>query len=249
MSGPGTSTIVGWYAPACHDVAARYLDELRALDYLMHRHGYRPRAGVTGGYNCRNSTGSSTTKSTHSLGPGVPFTFWTGVKITTAGATDVNSDKNPYGPRLVTDMPFDMVREIEAVRTVSGAQAFRWGGRYTGNKDAMHYENIAPPHDLASGIDWQTVAGWTGGTTNQGDTVKLDEDDFARIQDMLNASTNNEESQLHKDIVATQALIVEFRSLLTDSSSGMLVQDHGVVSGKLRDIEAKIDAIVAKVGA
>lgn len=203
MTGPGTSTIVGWYKPTCHDVGARYVDELRALDHLMHRHGYRPRAGVTGGYNCRKSTGSKTVDSTHSLGPGEPFTFWTGVKITTAGATDVNSDKNPYGPRLVTDMPIDMVREIEAVRTRSGAQAFRWGGRYSGNKDAMHIENIAAPHDLASGIDWHTVAGWTGDQTGDDD---MTEEDWARFQKMINDSTNNEQSQLHKDIVVAQGI-------------------------------------------
>lgn len=106
-----------------------------ALDAVMKRHGYRPRKGVTGAYNCRPITGGSN-YSLHAYGI----------------AADVNWDTNPYGPVLVTDMPPAMVAEIEAIRTVSGATVFRWGGRYAGNKDAMHYEIVCTPAELATGI-------------------------------------------------------------------------------------------------
>ena len=34
-----------------------------------------------------------------------------------------------------------------------------WGGYYSNNKDAMHDEVVCTPVQLASGIDWTTVAG------------------------------------------------------------------------------------------
>lgn len=48
-------------------------------------------------------------------------------------AVDINAPKNPYGNTLVTDMPRWMP-ELWA------KYGFRWGGTYTGKKDAMHYE-------------------------------------------------------------------------------------------------------------
>jgi hypothetical protein len=70
-------------------------------------------------------------------------------------AIDVNSITNPYGPTLITDMPSGMVAEIKAIRTMNGAPVFRWGGDYRSNKDAMHYEIIASPSELITGIAGQ----------------------------------------------------------------------------------------------
>lgn len=212
MSGPGTSTIVGWYSPPCQSVGSRYNQAYRALDTVLHHHGYAPHAG-TGAYNCRNSTGS-TVKSTHALGPGDRYTFWSGIVVTEAGAVDINPDKNPYGPRLVTDMPTAMIRDIEAIRTVSGAQLFRWGGRYTGNKDPMHYEPVCEPHDLASGVNWSTVAGAAGAPSTGDDD--MDEADWARLQKMLNDGLNNMAASLHRDIVTDQGLAEKLADLVNN---------------------------------
>jgi hypothetical protein len=37
-------------------------------------------------------------------------------------------------------MPMVMILDIEKIRTRNGKIVFRWGGRYSGNKDAMHFE-------------------------------------------------------------------------------------------------------------
>ena len=56
-------------------------------------------------------------------------------------------------------MPRKMVDEIEALRTNSGKQVFRWGGDWDGDNieddrtfDAMHFEIACTPTDIASGI-------------------------------------------------------------------------------------------------
>lgn len=112
----------------------------RAVEAIFARHRYTIRKADTGAYNCRIITGGSG-YSLHAYGI----------------AVDVNWSTNPYGPTLKTDMPPDAIREIEALR-VEGQQVVRWGGRYSGNKDAMHFEVVVPP-SLAvkftyEGDDW-----------------------------------------------------------------------------------------------
>lgn len=116
-------------------VDGRILEALRAMDGILQRWRYAPRAGQTWGYNCRRITGG-TGYSLHAYGI----------------AIDLNSSSNPYGPRLITDMPRAMVEEILALRTRSGAQVWGWGGNYRSNKDAMHYEIVCTPRDLVSGV-------------------------------------------------------------------------------------------------
>ena len=48
-------------------------------------------------------------------------------------AVDINPDTNPNGPVLITDMPDAFVAAFERC-------GFRWGGRFGGNKDAMHMQ-------------------------------------------------------------------------------------------------------------
>ncbi|MBK6368230.1 MAG: M15 family metallopeptidase [Polaromonas sp.] len=67
-------------------------------------------------------------------------------------AIDINWQTNPYGHHLITDMPIGMIEDIEAIETVGGVQVWRWGGRYRGNKDAMHFEVVASPAELVRGI-------------------------------------------------------------------------------------------------
>ena len=111
------------------------------LGAVFLRHGYVVRR--IGGYNCRRITGG-TTPSSHS---------W-------ATSCDVNDDTNPYRrDKLVTDMPRAMILAVYEIRTVEGVQVFRWGGDWDGrpevpnsNYDAMHFEAITTPEELAVGF-------------------------------------------------------------------------------------------------
>lgn len=116
-------------------VHAKTVPAFNALNAILKKHDYKTRRSDTGAYNCRKITGGSN-YSLHAYGI----------------AADLNWQTNPYGPKLLTDMPMKMVEEIEALRTTSGHKVFRWGGRYAGNKDAMHYEIICTPAQLATGI-------------------------------------------------------------------------------------------------
>jgi hypothetical protein len=123
-------------------VARVAADAFRALNACLVAHRYATRRADTGAYNCRKITGGSGL-SLHSFGI----------------AVDLNWQTNPYGPRLITDMPKGMVAAIKAIKTRSGEYVFRWGGDYPGNKDAMHFEVVCSLADLLSGIDPRTVPG------------------------------------------------------------------------------------------
>lgn len=118
------------------------IEAVKALDACLVAHHYVTRAADTGAYVCRKITGG-TGKSLHAYGI----------------ALDINWSTNPYGPRLHTDMPPAMVAAIKAIRTMKGRQVWGWGGDYRGNKDAMHYEVVCTPQDLAAGIDPATLPG------------------------------------------------------------------------------------------
>lgn len=123
-------------------VADVAVEAFRALDAVMQAHGYAPRQGDTGAFNCRRITGG-TGYSLHAFGI----------------AADVNWNSNPYRAdgRLVTDMPTAMVEACKAIRTVEGHAVFRWGGDYRSVKDAMHWEVVVSPEELRRGIDWSSV--------------------------------------------------------------------------------------------
>lgn len=145
-----TTTLRNWWAPACQGPFTRLtlhgggrvtvrtpiVAAVRALDDCLRVHDYRTRTDDTGAYNCRKITGG-TGYSLHAYGI----------------AVDLNWLSNPYGRRLVTDMPAAMVADIKAIRTRNGKRVWRWGGDYSGNKDAMHFEVICHPADMATGID------------------------------------------------------------------------------------------------
>ena len=123
----------------CHrDVATA----VKALGRVFEAHDYAVRQGDTGAYNCRRITAGKG-HSLHSFGI----------------AVDVNWNSNPFRKDnvLVTDMPQVMVRNVLRIRTVNDTQVWGWGGNYRTVKDAMHYEVVCAPADLATGIDWDTV--------------------------------------------------------------------------------------------
>lgn len=107
---------------------------------------YAVRSADTGVYNCRNTASGG--KSPHS---------W-------ATALDLNWLTNPatggvYGGanRVITDMPAEMIAAIKNIKTKAGVKVFGWGGDYSSFKDAMHFEILGTPSELARGIDWSTV--------------------------------------------------------------------------------------------
>ena len=122
-------------------VQRRAVPAFMMLAMVMEAHGYYIRQSDTGAYNCRYIAGT-TTWSNHAYG----------------AAVDVNWQLNPAGSHLVTNMPPEMVRDCEAIVTVDGIPVFRWGGRYSSFKDAMHWEVMVTPEQLARGL--------RGGTAN-----------------------------------------------------------------------------------
>jgi hypothetical protein len=114
----------------------------KALGRVLEAHDYRVRAADTGAYNCRQIT-AGRGHSLHAYGI----------------AVDINWNTNPFRADnvLVTDMPKVMVNNILRIRTVNGKQVWGWGGNYRSVKDAMHFEVVCSPADLATGIDWDTV--------------------------------------------------------------------------------------------
>ena len=99
----------------------------RAVESILAKYRYTIRRADTGAYNCRQITGGSG-YSLHAYGI----------------AVDINWQSNPYSSRLITDMPAGAIREIEELN-VAGRPVLRWGGRYSGMRDAMHFEVIVPP--------------------------------------------------------------------------------------------------------
>jgi peptidoglycan hydrolase-like protein with peptidoglycan-binding domain len=138
---------------AVASVDARCADAFRALDAVLAAHGYPTRKADTGGYVLRKIRGGDGW-SLHSYGICV----------------DVNWQSNPYvkraapwgggfgaaagiPPGTVTDLTPEIVRDVLAIRTRGGAGVFRWGGQYGTYGDAMHWEVVVGPSELATGID------------------------------------------------------------------------------------------------
>jgi hypothetical protein len=117
----------------------------QAWERIRARHKYRLTGDDTGIISCRHQRHD----------PKLPWSVhaW-------GGALDVNWLENPAGSKLITDIPKAMRDEILALRTNSGARVFRWGGDWDNDGmsndhtyiDAMHWEVIAHPLDLATGI-------------------------------------------------------------------------------------------------
>jgi putative peptidoglycan binding protein/D-alanyl-D-alanine carboxypeptidase-like protein len=127
----------------------RAVGAFRALGRVFWKHGYAIRDEVTGVYACRMITGGSV-PSSHAWGT----------------AIDTNWDTNPYRrDKLVTDIPYTLREEVEAMRTLRGDKVWRWGGDWDGrpdtaegNYDAMHWEIVATPDQLVKAFDVPQIA-------------------------------------------------------------------------------------------
>lgn len=130
-----------------------------SLGRVMFAHKYKVNKGDTGAYNLRVIAGTNRL-SNHSWGL----------------AVDVNWSKNPYGPKLITDMPKAMVQDILSIKTRNGKKIFRWGGNYTRKKDAMHFEVMVTPADLATGVIEPDITKVPWGPPQKPPTVEIEED-------------------------------------------------------------------------
>lgn len=196
-----TSQLRAAWAPACKPASSRITISLygngritvdrrceqafRSLDKCLVRHNYKTRAADTGAYVCRRITGGSG-YSLHAYGI----------------AADLNWNSNPYGKRLITDMPPAMVRDIKALRTRNGKQVFGWGGDYRTNKDAMHFEVVCTPADLATGIV---------GQANQPKPPVQNEDIFMAL-------STSEQYELLNKVRAIDIRVQELDQQLTDGA-------------------------------
>lgn len=138
----GPMVVINLHGTGRISVRPEVVDAWRAFNACLVKHGYETERHHTGAYNCRPITGG-TGISPHGLG--LP--------------ADINWQRNPYGKKLVTDMPAALVRDILAIRTVDGHRVFDWGGNWVSVKDAMHYDIVNTRAHLARGIDPRTVPG------------------------------------------------------------------------------------------
>jgi hypothetical protein len=104
---------------------APLVQTLLAATVLM---GYRLKVGACWGFANRPIRGTKTA-SNHSWGL----------------AVDVNSEDNPMGSKLITDLPPKVVHAWESCH-------FYWGGRYENRPDAMHFEYVGRPQDVAADL-------------------------------------------------------------------------------------------------
>lgn len=113
------------------------------LEQIRAEYDYHLTGNDSGTYNCRN-IGGSLVLSAHAKGT----------------AFDIDWLNNPDGKKLVTpSFPKGMIRDTQLVRTNSGAWVWRWGGDWDRKPDTphtyydpMHFEMVAHPLDLATGI-------------------------------------------------------------------------------------------------
>ena len=142
----GPHATVSLYGAGKVTVDAAIVSAVKALDQVLAAYKYSTRAADTGAYVCRMNTGG-TAWSNHAYGV----------------ALDINWSTNPYARYLRTDMrrygDGKMPERICAIRTNNGKQVWNWGGFWSGNKDAMHYEIVCTPSDIRTGINQSTIYG------------------------------------------------------------------------------------------
>lgn len=91
-------------------------------------------------------------------------------------AFDIDPNLNPHYRRRMTDDLWGrikltklQVRAVEAIRTVSGDQVWKWLGWAIG--DTMHFQINVSPNTLATDIDWNTVPGGAVVIPERNDTL------------------------------------------------------------------------------
>jgi hypothetical protein len=123
-------------------VRAAIVEATKALNQCLVVWNYRTRRADTGAFVCRQKV-SGNGWSNHSY----------------ATAIDINWQLNPYGGSR-HHIPKDLAAAICRIRTKNGRQVWNWGGYWGGTRDWMHFEIVCTPRDIATGINWNTVAGF-----------------------------------------------------------------------------------------
>jgi hypothetical protein len=141
------------------DLATMLIRETKARGYVF-GNSSDPSYGCWG-FSCRAISGSNS-PSNHSWGL----------------ALDINAPQNPYTSPLVTDMPSWMP-------DLWNHYGFRWGGDYSGDQDAMHYEYMGSVNDCANDTTRARSDGVGGGSSTGAPGPEQpsddDEDDIMRL--------------------------------------------------------------------
>jgi len=114
---------------------------LNAFEYKVHP-PYPE--GDTGAYNCRQVTGG-TSMSPHAWGVAADINWKTNPYIRTPDRRKINWQTD-------TDMSPAMIEQVRRITTANGQRAVWWGGDWVTIKDAMHFQVIATPAEIATGI-------------------------------------------------------------------------------------------------
>lgn len=160
-------------------VAGPTVDAWRALATVFDAHRYDLRASDLEGYNADTSKSDSRM---HSYGIALDIN-WTSnpsrdtpdMRPTRYSSRETQADRAEDVRQGLadTDMTQEMIAEALAIRTNNGKQVFDWGGNWVDRKQPMHFEIVATPEDLATGISWSGAVGtfdsvglyrsWVGG--------------------------------------------------------------------------------------
>lgn len=116
-------------------------EALKGLDTCLKAYNYKTIYSQTGAQVCRKSVAGDVW-SIHAYG----------------AALDINWLLNPYGGTR-HHIPTALGTDICRIRTNNGKQVWNWGGFWNGTKDWMHFDIVCTPRDLATGLNWNTVAG------------------------------------------------------------------------------------------
>lgn len=132
---PGTTIVVD----------KRTVPAWMALNAIFKKYGYQLRRDDTGAFVCRKITNGDG-YSLHAYGIAADFNWGTNGYYGFPIAKDGHSD-----------MPDAMIQEIRNLRTKGGHWVFGWGGDYNSIRDFMHFEIVASPAELATGINYNTA--------------------------------------------------------------------------------------------
>jgi len=115
------------------------------------------------------------------------------------------------------------------VKLNNGKRLFLWGGYWVSVKDYMHWELDVAPSDLATGVDWSTVAGY-----EEFDVVLKVGDEGELVewyQALMNKAGANPELDKDGDFGnKTKTAVISFQEKLGQTVTGMI---DGPLSGWL----------------
>ncbi|MEP9376962.1 glycosyl hydrolase 108 family protein [Aquabacter sp. CN5-332] len=157
------------FGPDEVEVAPPTRDAWRALACVLKHHRYNVRKADTYGYCCRQITGGSG-PSLHSFGIVLDVNASTNPYLETpdkravrwsSKATQEERGKEVRLGRADTDLTPEIIADVIAIKTKGGDGVFEWGGHWETKKDAMHFELDVTPAELATGIDWLSVRGFS----------------------------------------------------------------------------------------